>query len=110
MRLLAPALLICGLILSTTANADQPCKARANQQKLAGEALVEFMGQCEFEALETCQDKNAREPDDERLMQECVVKALGVGSKWCEPHNCRTNSDCMGGVGCDVCWGGICGE
>jgi len=110
MKLLAPAIVLCSLLISASANADQTCKAKANQQKLAGEALIKFMGQCEFEALEACQDKNAKKPDGDRLMQDCVVKALGVGSEWCNPHTCRTNSDCTGGARCGVCWAGICGE
>ena len=110
MKFLALALALCGLVLSGSAGLDQTCKARANQQKLAGEALVKFVERCEFEALEACQDQNAHKPDDNRLMEVCVVKALGVGSRWCEPHSCRTNSDCTGGAGCGVCWAGLCGD
>jgi len=110
MKLLAPAIVLCSLVITASANADQTCKARANQQKLAGEALLKFMGQCEFEALEACQDKNAKKPDADRLMQDCTVRVLGVGPEWCNPHTCRTNSDCTGGARCGVCWGGICGE
>jgi len=108
MKFLAFAL--CGLVLSGSAGADQTCKAKANQRKLAGQALVNFVQQCEFEVLKACQDKTAHQPDNDRLMQECAVKAMGMGSKWCEPHSCRTNSDCSGGARCSVCWAGLCGE
>jgi len=110
MKFLALALALCGLILSGSARADQTCKAKANQQKLAGEALIKFVQQCEFEALEACQDRAAHKPDSESLMEACVVNALGVGSRWCVPHSCRTTSDCTGGAGCSVCWAGLCGE
>ena len=42
MKFLAFALALCGLVLSGSAGADQTCKAKANQRKLAGQALVNF--------------------------------------------------------------------
>ena len=110
MKFLALALAAFVLVVGDSAAAGQTCKAKANQQRLAGEALFKFVERCEFEALEACQDQNAHKPDDDRLMEVCVVRALGVGPRWCEPHNCRTNSDCTGGGRCGVCWAGICGE
>jgi len=56
MKFLAFALALCGLVLSGSAGADQTCKAKANQQKLAGQDLVNFVQQCEFEVLKACQD------------------------------------------------------
>ena len=44
------------------------------------------------------------------FMDVCTVKAMGVGPRWCNPHNCETNSDCTGGAGCSVCWAGVCGK
>ena len=56
MKFLAFALALCGLVLSGSAGADQTCKAKANQQNLAGQDLVNFVQQCEFEVLKACQD------------------------------------------------------
>jgi hypothetical protein len=56
-------------------------------------------------------DQTAGKPDGER-MNACAAKALGVGPRWCVPHECKDNSDCTGGAGCSVCldmlsaWGG----
>jgi hypothetical protein len=42
-------------------------------------------------------------------MNSCVVKALGVGSRWCVPYECKNNSDCSGGA--DVASAGLaCAE
>ena len=35
---------------------------------------------------------------------------MGTGPRRCVPHYCRSNSDCTGGAGCDVCWAGLCGN
>src|SRR4029077_13094244 len=104
MKSLAVAIALCTLAASGSAGADQTCKAKATQQQLAEEALSNFMKQCETDALMVCADKTAHKPDSGRLMDECVAKALGVGPRWCDPHNCETNSDCTGGAGCSVCW------
>jgi hypothetical protein len=46
MKRLALALVLCGFINGTAAT-DETCKAKATQQKLAGEALLDFVKQCE---------------------------------------------------------------
>jgi hypothetical protein len=110
MKPLAIVLGFCAVVVSGSAGvADQSCKAKAIQQKLAGEALLNFVKQCELDALIACADQTAGKPDGER-MDACAAKALGVGPKWCAPHECRNNSDCTGGAGCSVCWAGICGK
>ena len=110
MRLLTLIIGSCILIASASASADQTCKSKAIQQKLAGEALVTFVKQCEFDALVACANQTAKKPNGDVLMENCVVKALGVASRWCEPYECKTNADCSGGAGCGRCWAGLCGR
>jgi hypothetical protein len=110
MRLLALIIGSCILIASASANADQTCKSKATQQKLAGEALLSFVKQCEFDVLVACTNQTAKKPNNDLLMENCVVKALGVASRWCEPYECKTNADCSGGAGCSRCWAGLCGQ
>jgi hypothetical protein len=107
MKRLALALVLCGLVISGTAAADQTCKAKATRQKLAGEALISFVKNCETDALMACANQTAGKPD---LMDTCVAKAVGAGPRWCEPHYCKVHSDCTGGTGCGVCWAGLCGQ
>jgi hypothetical protein len=47
MKRLTLALVLCGLVISGTATADQTCKAKAARQKLAGEALISFVKNCQ---------------------------------------------------------------
>ena len=110
MRPLALALVLCGLVIDGPAAADQTCKAKATRQTLSGEALLNFVKKCETEALLACGNQAAGKPDSDAFMDACVVKALGVGPRWCVPHYCKTNSDCTGGAGCGVCWAGLCGK
>ena len=110
MKPLALALGLCALVASGSAGADPTCKTKAAQQKLAGEALVSFVKQCESDALMVCANLAAGKPDSDAFMDACAVKALGVGPRWCDPHYCKTNSDCTGGAGCGVCWAGLCGS
>ena len=107
MKRLALALVLCALVIGENAGADQTCKAKATQQKLAGDVLLNFVKQCETDALMACANKTAGKPD---LMDACVANAIGVGPRWCEPHYCSTNADCTGGAGCKVCWAGLCGQ
>ena len=109
MKSLALTLGFCVLVASGSASADQSCKARAIKQKLAGEALVSFVKQCELDALIACANQTAGKPDGD-LMNACAAKALGVGPRWCVPQECNTNSDCTGGAGFGVCWAGLCGK
>ena len=53
MKSLAIAMALCTLISSASA-ADQTCKAKAIKQKLAGEALLNFVKQCETDAMMAC--------------------------------------------------------
>ena len=99
MKFLAIAMALCTLISSASA-ADQTCRAKAIRQKLAGEALVKFVKQCETDAMVACANKTAGKPDSDTLMDACVANALGLGPRWCEPHYCSTNADCTGGAGC----------
>ena len=110
MKSLAFALCVCALVASGSASAGQTCKAKANQQKLVGEALVRFVKQCESDTLMVCANLAAGKPDSDAFMDACAVKALGVGPRWCNPDHCKTSSDCTGGAGCGVCWAGLCGK
>jgi hypothetical protein len=50
-------LLLCGLVISGTAADDQTCKAKAARQKLAGEALISFVKNCESDAYMACAEQ-----------------------------------------------------
>ena len=104
---------LCGLVISSTAAADQTCKAIAIEQRLAGAALLSFVKQCEVQAQMACAEaahKMLAEPASDEFIHTCVAKAIGAGSRWCVPNHCRDNSDCTGGTGCEVCWAGLCGQ
>ena len=110
---LALIFVLGGLIISDTAAADQTCKEKATEQRLAGAALFSFVKQCEVHAQMACEEaahKMLAEPTSDRFIHTCVAKAIGAGPRWCVPHHCRDNSDCTGGTGCDVCWAGLCGQ
>src|SRR6516164_2117516 len=109
MQTLALIVVLCGLLISSTATADQTCKAKAAEQELAGAALFSFVKRCEVDAQMACMDaahKMLAEPASEDFIHTCVAKAIGVGPRWCMPHYCRDNSDCKGGTDCNVCWAG----
>ena len=108
MNPLAFILAFFALLVSGSAEAVQTCKSKATQQHLTAEALLNFVKQCELDALVACADQTAGKPEEQ--MNSCVVKALGVGSRWCVPYECKNNSDCTGGAGCSVCWAGLCGR
>ena len=108
MNPLALILAFFALVVSGSADAVQTCKSKAPQQKLTGEALLNFVKQCELDVLVACANKTAGKPEEQ--MNSFVVKALGVGPKWCVPTECKNNSDCTGGAGCSVCWAGLCGK
>src|SRR5690242_1593597 len=113
MRPLALMFVLCGLVISITAAADQTCKAIAIKQRLADAALLSFVKQCEIHAQMACAaaaHKMLAEPASESFIHMCVAKAIGAGPRWCVPHHCRDNSDCTGGTGCDACWAGLCGQ
>ena len=54
MKCFAPILVLCGVVISATAAADQTCKAKATGQKLAGEALISFVKKCEADVHMMC--------------------------------------------------------
>ena len=54
MQPLAPIFVVCALLISSTAAADQTCKAKATEQRLAGAALFSFVKRCEVEAQMAC--------------------------------------------------------
>jgi hypothetical protein len=110
MKPLALTLAFCVLVASGSADADQSCKAKASQQKLTDEALLNFVKKCEFDALTACANLAAGKPYSDSVMDTCAAKAVGVGPRWCAPHYCKVNSDCTGGAGCNVCWAGLCGN
>ena len=113
MQPLAPIFVVCGLLISSTAAADQTCKAKATEQRLAGAALSGFVKRCEVHAQMACEEaahKMLAEPASESFIHTCVAKAIGAGPRWCVPHHCRDNADCTGGTGCEVCWAGLCGQ
>ena len=113
MQPLALIFVLSGLIISSTAAADQTCKAKATEQRLAGAALFSFVKRCEVDAQMACAEavhKMLAEPASGDFIHTCVVKAIWTGHRWCVPYHCRDNSDCTGGTGCDVCWAGLCGQ
>jgi hypothetical protein len=110
MRLLPLITGSCMVFAAVSASADQTCKSRAIQQKLAGDALLSFVKQCEFDTLVACTNQTAKKPNSDLLMESCVVKALGVAPKWCDPYECKINADCTGGAGCGRFWAGLCGQ
>ena len=54
MQPLALIFVLCGLIISGTAAADQTCKAKATEQRLVGAALFNFVKRCEIDAQMAC--------------------------------------------------------
>ena len=89
MKPLALTLALCALVASGSAAAEQTCKAKATQQKLAGEALISFVKQCESDALMACTNQAAGKPDTDSFMDACVAKAVGAGPRWCVPQRRR---------------------
>ena len=82
MQPLALSFVLCGLVISGTAAADQTCKARATEQRLAGEALFSFVKRCEVDAQMACAEavhKMLAEPASDRFIHTCVAKAIGAG-------------------------------
>ena len=57
MKHLAFVPVLCSLVISGTAAADQTCKAKATRQKLAGEALFSFVKKCETDAYAACEEQ-----------------------------------------------------
>ena len=114
MKRLALALVLCGSLISGTAAADLTCKAKAAQQKLAGEALISFVKKCETDVHMACAEqamgKMLAAAASDRFIEKCVTKGTGTGPRWCVPHFCQDNSDCTGGAECGVCWAGLCGK
>ena len=113
MQTLALTIVLCGLVISRTTAANETCKAKATEQKLAETALFSFVKQCEADAHMACAEaahKMLAEPAGDRFIHTCVAKAIGAGPRWCVPHYCRDNSDCTGGTGCGVCWAGRCAQ
>ena len=81
MKRLTLALVLCGLVISGTATADQTCKAKATRQKLAGEALISFVKNCETDANMACAEQAVSKmlagPASDRFIDKCVTKAMG---------------------------------
>jgi hypothetical protein len=73
---------LCGLIISSTAAADQTCKQIAIEQRLAGAALLSFVKQCEVHAQMACAEaahKMLAEPASESFIHTCLRKQSGRG-------------------------------
>ena len=49
------------------------------QQKLTGAALLNFVKQCEFDALAACANLAAGKPDSDSFMDVCTAKAMEWG-------------------------------
>jgi hypothetical protein len=83
MKALAVAIALCALAASGNADADQTCKAKAVQQKLTGAALLNFVKQCEFDALAACANLAAGKPDsDSFLSSPRASKRCSGGIPW----------------------------
>jgi hypothetical protein len=72
----------CVLIASASASADQTCKAKAIQQKVAWEALLNFVKQCEFEVLIACANQTAKKPNSDALMESCRADMKRTGRQY----------------------------
>src|SRR4029078_13465979 len=97
---------LCNLVITTTA-ADETCKAKASEQRLAGAALFSCVKRCEVHAQMACAEaahKMLADPASDEFIHTCVAKAIGAGPRWCAPHHCRYNSDCTGGTGREYFW------
>src|SRR5262249_11165579 len=71
---LALMFVLCGLVISSTAAAEQTCKAKATEQRLAGAALLSFVKQCEVHAQMACAEaahKMLAEPASESFIDTC---------------------------------------
>ena len=82
MQPLALMFVLCGLVISSKAAADQTCKAKATEQRLAGAALFSFVKRCEVDAQMACAEaahKMLAEPASGDFIHTCVVKAIGTG-------------------------------
>ena len=76
MRPLAVIFVLCGLVITTPA-ADQTCKAKATEQRLAGEVLLSFVKRCEVDVQMACMEaahKMLAEPASEEFIHTCVAK------------------------------------
>jgi hypothetical protein len=113
MKRFALALVLCGLVISATATADQTCKTRATREKLAGEALISFVKNCESDANMACAEqamgKMLAGPASDRFIDKCVTKALGTGPRRCviiagATPIARAERAAM------FCWAGLCGN
>ena len=78
MKSLAVAMAFCTLISCASA-ADQTCKAKAIKQKLAGETLLNFVKQCETDAMVACANRTAGKPDSDTLMDHVWRMRLAWG-------------------------------
>jgi len=84
MQPLALIFVLSGLIISSTAAADETCKAKGTAQRLAGAALFSFVKRCEVDAQMTCAEaahKMLAEPASDEFIHTCVVKAIGAGPR-----------------------------
>jgi hypothetical protein len=82
MQPLAPIFVVCALLISSTAAADQTCKAKATEQRLAGAALFSFVKRCEVEAQMACAEaahKMLAEPARKASSIRASRKQLGEG-------------------------------
>jgi hypothetical protein len=86
MKRLALALVLCGLAINGTAAADQTCRAKATRQKLARDALISFVKNCETDATMACAEqavgKMLAGPASDRFIDKCITKAMGTGPRW----------------------------
>jgi hypothetical protein len=75
------ALLLSGIALGGAA-ADQSCKAKATDKKLAGAALNSFMTKCESDAKTACDtqasDKKLSGAAKDSFTKKCLKDATGA--------------------------------
>ena len=74
--------ILCGLVISNAEAADQTCKAKATEQRLAGAALFSFVKRCEVDAQMACAEaahKMLAEPASETSSIRASRKQSGQG-------------------------------
>ena len=82
MKRIVLAFLVSGVALSGALAADQTCKDKASDKKLAGAALNSFMTKCESDAKTACDTKAADQKlsgaAKDSFTKKCTKDATGT--------------------------------